>query len=98
MPNYKRVYAYSNPYFFTINTYKRKKILFRLKSRGFLSNVWKEIQLIHPFEDIAFCLMPDSIHCIWKLSENDLNFFVRWNGIIGYFLNDTKTFLAFLAC
>ena len=90
MPNYKRVYVEGGTYFFTVNTYKRKAILTRPKSRGLLKTVWREIKKIHPFEDVALCLMPDHIHCIWKLPENDSNFSIRWNGIKGLFSKQYK--------
>lgn len=90
MPDYKRVYVEGGTYFFTVNTIKRKTILTRPESRYLLKTAWQEIKKIHPFEDVALCLMPDHIHCIWKLPENDSNFSVRWNGIKGLFSKKYK--------
>ena len=85
MPNYRRIYIDGGTYFFTVDTYKRKTLLTRPKARGTLRQAWKEIQALHPFDVIALCLLPDHIHCIWTLPEDDSNFSVRWNDIKGVF-------------
>jgi len=33
----------------------------------------------------GFCLLPDHLHCIWVLPENDKDFSVRWGGIKSLF-------------
>ena len=39
----------------------------------------------HPFRIRAFVLLPDHIHCIWTLPENDNNYSMRWQLIKSYF-------------
>ena len=42
-------------------------------------------QTRHPYETVAFCLLPDHLHCVWKLPEGDANFSIRWSSIKGWF-------------
>jgi len=90
MPDYRRVFVEGGYYFFTVVTYQRRSLLTREISRSILKNVWLEIKSIHPFEDIAICLLPDHVHCVWKLPDNDSNYPVRWNGIKGLFTKRYK--------
>ncbi len=43
-----------------------------------------------PFKTIAICLLPDHLHCIWQLPEEDDNYSVRWKEIKRLF---TKQYL-----
>ena len=85
MPNYIRAKFPGGYYFFTVVTYKRKRIFSHEASRTLLRNAIKEAQRSYPFEVIAFCLLPDHLHCIWKLPKNDADFSKRWSFIKGYF-------------
>ena len=58
-------------YFFTVVTYHRLPILVNEKARAILRYSWKDVQLRFPFTTDAICLMPDHIHCIWTLPEDD---------------------------
>ena len=60
-------------------------------ARRILRTTWQEVQGRYPFEVRAVCLLPDHIHCIWKLPEQDNNFSKRWMSIKAIF---TKRFLA----
>ena len=40
-----------------------------------------EVKKRHPFETIAVCLLPDHLHCIWKLPEGDADYSTRWKEI-----------------
>ena len=44
----------------------------------------------HPFRIRAFVLLPDHIHCIWTLPENDNAFSMRWRLIKSYFSRRCK--------
>ena len=39
----------------------------------------------HPYKIDAFVLLPDHLHCIWTLPDNDSNFSSRWRLIKGAF-------------
>lgn len=81
MPEYRRFKVSGGYYFFTVVTYQRLPILTGDSSRTLLHNAWQDTQIRFPFETIAICLLPDHLHCIWKLPENDANYSVRWKEI-----------------
>lgn len=90
MPNYRRANFEGGYYFFTVVTYKRAKILISDISRNCLRLAFNKIKTNRPFENIAMCLMPDHLHCIWKLPDGDSDFSTRWNSIKSLF---TKMYL-----
>ncbi len=77
MPEYRRVKD-GRTYFFTVITYKRQKFLCLKESREVLEEVIKEIRIANPFVIRAWVLMPDHLHCIWTLPENDVDYSKRW--------------------
>ena len=89
MPNYRRSYTGST-YFFTVVTYNRQPILTSEASRNLLHSAWADVQQRHPFTTDAVCLLPDHIHCIWTLPQEDQDYSVRWKEIKGLF---TKGYL-----
>ncbi|MCP4259536.1 MAG: transposase [Planctomycetes bacterium] len=85
MPNYIRAKFEGGYYFFTVVTYERVKLFHSELARQCLKNAIKETKLKHPYETIAFCLLPEHLHCVWKLPENDSDFSTRWSSIKGLF-------------
>ncbi len=81
MPNYRRIRIPGITYFFTVVTYKRREILVIPKSRQILRAVINEARQLQPFTICGWVLLPDHIHCIWTLPENDGDYSKRW-GII----------------
>ncbi len=77
MPEYRRVKD-GITYFFTVVTYKRQRFLCLKESREVLRKVISEIRKSHPFVIEAWVLMPNHIHCIWSLPENDIDYSKRW--------------------
>jgi putative transposase len=47
-------------------------------SRACLRSVWQDVRRKRPFEVVAICLLPDHLHCVWRLPEGDDNFSQRW--------------------
>lgn len=81
MPEYRRANLKGGTYFFTVVTYHRLPILVNERARAILKYAWKDVQQRFPFTTDAVCLMPEHIHCIWTLPEDDSNFSVRWKEI-----------------
>jgi len=81
MPDYKRWLCIGGTYFFTVITYNRRKIFGDAHARASLRRAMAEVQALHPFKILGIVLLPDHCHCIWKMSENDDNFSVRWGMI-----------------
>jgi len=90
MPNYRRANFEGGYYFFTVVTFKRKKFLIDMLSRNCLRFAFKKVKEKRPFDNIAICLLPDHLHCIWKLPDGDADFATRWNSIKSLF---TKMYL-----
>ena len=85
MPEYRRFYQPGGQYFLTVVTYERRPLLTGPLARQLLREAWKTTAARFPFRVEALCLMPDHIHCIWTLPENDADFSVRWNQIKSQF-------------
>ena len=85
MPNYIRAKFEGGYYFFTVVTYRRAKLFRNEISRRLLKEAIENTRSRHPFETIAFCLLFEHLHCIWKLPENDANYSRRWSSIKGNF-------------
>jgi putative transposase len=79
------MYKPGGTYFFTIVTYQRRPMLTQPDSISILKNIWLETITKRPVELIAYCILPDHLHCVWSMPEDDLNFPVRWSAIKGKF-------------
>ncbi len=81
MPDYRRSLIEGGTYFFTVVMYGRLPILTTTPAREILHKAWIEVKERFNFETVAVCLLPDHLHCIWKLPEGDSNYPVRWKEI-----------------
>lgn len=82
---YIRSRAKGATFFFTVVTSKRKKFLCNDENVILIKEAFKHILKQHTFNDDAFVMLPDHIHCIWTLPEGDSNFSLRWQLIKRYF-------------
>lgn len=78
MPNYVRRKFCGGYYFFTIRTYRGQTFLTDSAARSFLRQTWRKVSVNYPFEVTALCLMPDHLHCIWRLPQEDSDYSTRW--------------------
>lgn len=90
MPEYRRLHIPGGIFFFTVVTYNRLPLFNNPQCRNILHNAWNHTQHKYPFQTIAICLLPDHLHCIWQLPENDANYSIRWREIKRLF---TKQYL-----
>lgn len=81
MTHYRRSKFPGGYYFFTVVTCRRRMILTSSQGRDCLRQAWMEVQVQKPFTTVALCLLPDHLHCIWKLPPEDADFSSRWAGI-----------------
>ena len=81
MPDYRRKYQPGGTYFFTVVTNLRKPIFASPNAVDLFQTEWQKVKSVLPFETIAYCILPDHIHCIWALPEGDHNFSQRWQMI-----------------
>jgi putative transposase len=80
MPKYHRFYE-GGAYFFTVVTFNRLPILTSEAARGILHSAWLEVSKRMPFATVAVCLLPEHLHCVWSMQENDQNYSARWKEI-----------------
>ena len=78
MTQYRRAKVYGGYYFFTVVTYKRRRFLVDNPARSCRRSAWQTVRKNRPFETLAFCLLPDHLHCVWLLPEGDDDFSLRW--------------------
>ncbi|MEW6532977.1 MAG: transposase [Thermodesulfobacteriota bacterium] len=82
---YRRSRATGATFFFTVVTHKRRKLLCLDLNVGLLRDAFRYVMDRHVFSIDAFVLLPDHLHCIWALPENDNDFSTRWRLIKSYF-------------
>jgi putative transposase len=59
-------------------TYNPRSFLCDLDARTYLKQVWTTVRQQRPFDVVAVCLLPDHLHCVWKLPDNDDDYSMRW--------------------
>ncbi|MBI2413958.1 MAG: transposase [Deltaproteobacteria bacterium] len=82
---YRRSKAKGASFFFTVVTHGRKKTLCRKENVLLIKEAFKRVIAERPFTIDAFVLLPDHIHCIWTLPENDNDFSTRWRLFKSFF-------------
>ena len=81
MSEYRRSYQKGGIYFFTLVTYQRQPIFSSRCARVLLFDSIKKVQTNHPFEQVAYCFMPDHLHFLWQMPENDSEYSMRMSVI-----------------
>ncbi|HEV8290738.1 MAG TPA: hypothetical protein VGP94_02390, partial [Tepidisphaeraceae bacterium] len=71
MAEYRRAHCPGGTFFFTVVTYDRQPFLCDPKARQLLRAVIEQCRGQWPFEIHAMVLLPDHLHTIWTLPEND---------------------------
>ncbi|HEV2613640.1 MAG TPA: transposase [Gammaproteobacteria bacterium] len=89
MVHYRRIYVQGGCYFFTV-------ILQNRKSKTLIENIdllrasMKQVQKENFYEVKAIVVLPEHVHCILKLPENDSDHSQRWRKIKSYFTRKIK--------
>ncbi len=78
MTDYRRANFEGGYYFFTVVTYDRRPFLTTPLTRQCLHAAWNAARQQGDFEMMAVCLLPDHLHCIWRLPPGDCDFSIRW--------------------
>jgi len=78
MSEYRRAKVRGGMYLFTLNTFRRAKFLTQEPFRHALREGIETTRAALPFEIVAWVLMPEHLHCIWRLPEGDADFSKRW--------------------
>ena len=74
MTNYRRVYAPGATWFFTVNLLERHNKPLLIENIDLLRVAFSHVKEKHPFKIDAIVILPDHLHCIWTLPENDTDY------------------------
>ena len=77
MSNYRRYYMNGGTWFFTVNLKKRKSDVL-VRQIAELRSAIRRVKETKPFQVDALVVLPEHLHCIWTLPENDCDFSSRW--------------------
>jgi putative transposase len=78
MSRYRRARIEGGTFFFTVALADRSTDLL-VRHVDHLRRVYKTVQRRYPFETIAICILPDHLHALWSLPDDDADFPLRWN-------------------
>ncbi|TDK21488.1 transposase [Luteimonas aestuarii] len=77
MPNYRRVRVPGGTYFFTVDLLERQRCLL-VEHIDLLRDSFRAARAARPFEIIAIVVLPDHLHCVWRLPDGDADNANRW--------------------
>jgi len=78
MSNYRRHYHAGGMYFFTVNLLQRHENDLLIRHIDDLRQAIRTVKAKHPFDILAWVVLPEHMHCIWQLPPDDDNFSTRW--------------------
>ena len=76
--DYRRLLQPGGCYFFTVVTHQRQPLLIQTEYIQLLREAFQHIRKKHPFIIDAIVILPDHLHCIWRLPINDSDYATRW--------------------
>ena len=77
MTQYRRNFTEGGTYFFTVNLADRMSCLL-VDQVDLLGSAFRAVRAAHPFMIDAIVILPDHLHTIWTLPENDHDCSLRW--------------------
>ncbi len=95
MVNYLRNYVPGGSYFFTVTLHDRRSD-YLIRYVDLLRQSIRDIRAKKPFEIDAIVILPEHLHTIWQLPENDSDFSGRWKAIKSKFTRLVKQYDASL--
>ncbi len=81
---YRRLRVGGGVYFFTVNLQDRESRLL-VDNIVVLREAWHTVKCKHPFKTIAYVILPDHLHAMWQLPEDDVDYSTRIRLIKKYF-------------
>jgi putative transposase len=74
---YRQAKLAGGKFFFTVNLAERSRVLL-VDHIEILRNVVRAVRQNHPFDNLAWVVLPDHLHAIWELPEGDGDCATRW--------------------
>ncbi|MGQ3888238.1 REP-associated tyrosine transposase [Legionella sp. CNM-1927-20] len=84
MVHYRRDTTPGGTYFFTIALRNRKSKLLTCHI-NLLGDAFRHVKGKYPFHVEAIVVLPDHMHAVWSLPDEDVNYSLRWHQIKSYF-------------
>jgi len=81
MSNYRRVIIPGGVFFFTLVTHNRAPVFTSDEPVDKLRQAFRKIRTNRPFHIDAIVVLPDHLHCIWRLPADDGDYSGRWREI-----------------
>jgi len=78
MPHYRRIWSPGGTYFFTVNLLRRYNNDLLVRHIDALRQAVAWVKAKHPFTIHAWVVLPEHLHCVIELPENDANYALRW--------------------
>ena len=89
MLQYRRNLLKGGTYFFTVTLINRHSNMLT-QYIDLLRESVKSTQQRHPFEIIAWVVLPDHLHAVWQLPIGDSDYSSRWRTIKSHFVRNLK--------
>ena len=80
MTDYRRHRVPGGTFFFTDNLADRRSQLLT-DNIAILRDAVRKVRARAPFHIDAWAVLPDHLHTVWTLPENDMNYSARWQAI-----------------
>ena len=90
MVHYRRNRVPGGTYFFTVTLADRRSRIL-VEHIGELRASFRAIRRARPFQIEAIVVLPDHLHTIWTLPENDADYSSRWRAIKSRFTRRLRT-------
>ncbi|HEX2829827.1 MAG TPA: transposase [Burkholderiales bacterium] len=89
MPNYRRLVTAHRTIFFTVAAANRRSAVLtdHIEQLRVAVDITRRM---FPFAIDAWVVLPDHLHCIWTMPENDSDFSERWRTIKARFSSDVS--------
>ena len=81
MPNYRREWTPGGTWFFTVNLLERHRNQLLTANIDHLRDCVALERTRRPFTVIAWVVLPEHMHWMWRLPEGDADFATRWRRI-----------------
>jgi len=80
MSRYRRLPLAGRTWFITVNLFERRRRLL-VDHVDLLRASFRTARVARPFEVVAIVVLPDHLHCVWRLPDGDADNAARWSHI-----------------
>jgi len=84
MVKFRRNYVPGGTYFFTVTLRDRQSRILTERV-GLLREIFRDVRKEHPFEIVAIVILPEHLHTVLTLPEQDADYSRRWQAVKGRF-------------